>query len=365
MPEFKVISADSHVQEDPLLYRERVPKKFHDRVPHLEERDGARYYVMEGKKPRRLDIAAGASTSEDREREFRSDPSGGRNLDRRIEDMRRDGVDAEVIYANETLALYMSPDPEYQMCVARAFNDWSIELFGPHSDRFVPVAALPVSDIDAAVKEVERIARLGYRSVKIPITVTERPYNLPDYERLWAAAADTGLVLALHAFTNDRDLYPEDWGEMEGVGGALDFMVMRMADGMSPISLLISAGVPMRHPNLKFVVVECGAGWLAWLLYALDEQYDKKHMWIQPKLDLRPSEYFARQGYVTFGDDPSALRNLDMTGAANLMWGSDYPHDEGTFPHSRSVIERTFAGVSEADKHRIVYDNAAALYGFD
>ena len=109
-------------------------------------------------------------------------------------------------------------------------------------------------------------------------------------------------------------------------------MAMSMVDGMSPVTQLIAGGALMKHPDLKFVVVECGAGWLAWLLYVLDEQYDKKHMWIRPKLDLKPSEYFARQGHVTFSDDPMALRLLDFTGADKLMWGSDYPHDEGTFP---------------------------------
>jgi predicted TIM-barrel fold metal-dependent hydrolase len=79
---------------------------------------------------------------------------------------------------------------------------------------------------------------------------------------------------------------------------------------------------------------------------------------------MKPSEFFRRQGAVTFSDDPVALRNLNVTGAETLMWGSDYPHDEGTFPHSREVIERIFAGVSETDKRKIVHDNAAKLYGF-
>ena len=112
------------------------------------------------------------------------------------------------------------------------------------------------------------------------------------------------------------------------------------------------------------MVVECGAGWLAWLLYVMDEQVKKKHMWIRPKLELLPSEFFRRQGHVTFGDDPVALRLLDFTGADGLLWGSDYPHDEGTFPHSREVIARTFQGVSEEDTRKIVGDNAARLYGF-
>ena len=87
-------------------------------------------------------------------------------------------------------------------------------------------------------------------------------------------------------------------------------------------------------------------------------------MWIRPKLDMMPSEFFKRQGHVTFGDDPAALNNLNLTGSECLLWGSDYPHDEGTFPHSREVIERTFAGVSEDEKRKIVGENAARLYGF-
>ena len=360
----RVISADSHVQEDPRLYQERVPEKFRHRVPHVEEIEGATYWLMEGKKPRRLDVAIQEETEEDQEREFRSDPQGGRNIERRITDMHRDGVDAEVIYANESLMLFMSPDPEYQMAVARAYNDWAIELFSAHLDKFAPVAALPVADIESSIKELERIAKLGYRSAKIPISVKGHPYNLPMYEPLWSAFEDSGLVLAFHAFTSDEDLYPEDWGEKEGYGGALDFMAMRMADGMGPVSQLISGGVLQRHAGLNFVVVECGAGWLAWLLYVLDEQNEKKHMWIHPRLEMRPSEFFKRQGHGTFGDDPVALKTMEFTGADGLLWGSDYPHDEGTFPHSQEVIQRTFAGVSESDKRKIICDNAARIYGF-
>jgi len=80
---------------------------------------------------------------------------------------------------------------------------------------------------------------------------------------------------------------------------------------------------------------------------------------------MMPSEFFARQGHITFSDDPVALHNIRFTGADGLLWGSDYPHDEGTFPNSQAVIERTFNGVSEVDKRKIVHDNAARLYGFD
>lgn len=360
----KIISADSHVKESDEVYRVRLPERFRHRVPRIEVRDGKRYRIVEGRKPRRMDLADERLTEEDTEREFRTDPTGGADIARRLKDQDRDGVGAEVIYANDALGLFQSPDAEYQNAMAVAYNDWAIELFGARKDRFAPVAVLPVADLAWSVREVQRLAKLGYRAVKLPITVKGRPYNLPEYEPLWRAIEETGLVLSLHSFTNDEDLYPADWGEEDGVGGALVFMAMRMADGQYPVAEIISSGALQRHPKLKFVVVECGSGWLAWLLHVLDEQAHKKHMWIRPRLEMLPSEFFRRQGHVTFTDDPVALANLKFTGADGLLWGSDYPHDEGSFPHSREVIERTFAGVSEADKKKIVHDNAARLYGF-
>ncbi|HXJ84846.1 MAG TPA: amidohydrolase family protein [Candidatus Methylomirabilis sp.] len=360
----RIISADSHVQEPSFLYEERVDARYRHRTPHIETREDGQYRIVEGKRPRRLDVAEARLTEEDHEREFRHDNSGGRNIAVRLADQERDGVSGEVIYPNQSLALYNSPDPGYQMAIARAYNDWAIELFGAHPERFAPVAIVPVADIPAAVAEATRVARLGYRTIKIPITMKDRPYNLPDYEPFWSAVDEAGLVVSLHAFTSEEDHYPEDWGTEEGVGGGLTLMALSMAEGQDPVTRLISGGVLQRHPRLRFVVVECGAGWLAWLLYAMDEQVKKKHMWIRPRLDLLPSEYFRRQGHVTFGDDPVALRLLEFTGADSLLWGSDYPHDEGTFPHSREVIDRTFQGVAVEDRRKIIGGTAARLYRF-
>jgi len=129
----KVISADSHVQEPPEIF-ERLPKSLRHRAPRIVERDGARYLVIDGRRPRRLDIADARTTEDDRDREFREDPSEGRDIDRRLADLERDGVSAEVIYPNRSLNLFMSPAPDYQLAVAQAWNDWAIEHFGPPPD---------------------------------------------------------------------------------------------------------------------------------------------------------------------------------------------------------------------------------------
>ena len=363
MIETRVISGDSHVQEPNEMYTARLSEEYMARLPHVEVIDGVRYRMVEGRKPRRLDIAEARETEEDQVREFRDDDSGGRDIERRLTDIAEDGIYGEIIYPNETLGLHMAQDAAYEFAVAQAYNDWAIDLFSDHLDRFVPVGVIPITDIPAAVEEVKRVGKLGYRAVKIPISPGERPYNQPEYEPLWQAVEDAGVVLNLHAFSDAEDSYPEDWGEENGFGGALNFMVMSMAAGLEPASMLISSGMLERHSGINLGVIECGAGWLAWLLYALDEQVEKKHMWISPKLAMKPSDYFRRQGHVTFGDDPVALLTIPVLGDDCLEWGSDYPHDEGTFPNSQEVIEKTFQTVSEESKRKIVYGNAARIYG--
>jgi len=363
MANYKFISADSHVQEPNSLYEDRVPAEYRHRTPHVEERNGATYLVREGKRDRRLDLAASRITEEDMDREFRRDQSGGRDISIRLSDQERDGIRGEVIYPNHGLSLFSSPDPGYQMAVAKAYNDWMIELFGPHPDRFAPAAIVPVADVPAAVDEVRRVHKMGYRVISVPVAMNDQPYILPLYEPLWSAVEDAGLVLSLHTLTGSEDIYPDNMGE-ESIGGFLSYMVLGMAQGQSPVCMLISSGVLERHPGLNFTVVESGAGWLAWVLYALDEQAAKKHMWTRPILELNPSEYFKRQGHVTFSDDPPALRLRDITGDETLLWGSDYPHDEGTFPHSHEVVDRIFEGVPEDATRKILYENSANLYGF-
>ena len=362
MADLKFISADSHVDEDDN-FKQRVPEEYRHRLPHKEVMNGVTYSVIEGRKPRRYDLAESRISEDDLNRQFRQDPFGGRDITHRLGDQERDNVEAEVIYCNSLLGLMASADVEFQLGAARAYNDWVFDLFGSRSDRFAPAAILPTLNVPKAVDEVHRIAKMGFRVVSAPIGIKGQPYSLPVYEPLWDALEETGIVFSLHFITGTQDHLPENAGE-ETNGGMLSYMINAMAEGIQPTAYLLSSGVPMRHPGFKFVIVECGAGWLAWTLYALDEQYERKHMWIEPKLDMKPSEYFKRNGHVTFGDDPVALATLDIIGDEVLLWGSDYPHDEGTFPHSLEVIDRMFQGYPEETKRKIVYETAAKLYGF-
>ena len=366
-----IISADSHAEEPYELF-ERLPRKYRERAPRVEEREDGVYVIQEGLRPIRQDIAAANLTEEDKRREFRANENvatgygreSGTDIDLRLADLEEDGVSAEVIYPQGIFKILASPDPDYQLVFARLYNDWYAEIFGAHGDRFVVSAVVPLLDIPGAVEEAERVAKLGFCSISVPINIPARPYNRPDYEPFWSALEDLEIPVAFHVFTRGENHIPEDLGEENAYGADLIMISLGIAEAMNPLAMLTASGVLQRHPKLKFVLVECGIGWLAWFLGLLDEIHEKRHMWHSPKLELKPSEYFKRQGYATFGDDAIGLRNRDLTGVDCLMWGSDYPHDEGTFPHSREVIARTFKDLPEAETRKIVAENAARLYGF-
>ena len=368
--DYPLISADTHLCEPMELY-DRLPMVNRHRTPRIEHRAGGRHLVFEGQIPFPIE-APNPLKPQDQERYWRDEEdadvgrvhhrAGGTDVSKRIRDQDADGVGAEVIYPNGTRYTHNALDPEFQLQLAHLFNDYYHELFHNHLDRFVVSAPLPMLDVDNAIAEAHRVANLGFRSLSIPLYVPGSPYNLAKYERFWSAIEEIGLPLSIHVFGitsgNQNEYHP-------GAGEDLAFEIIDMASAMKPMCILIASGVLQNHPGLRFVLVESGIGWLAWVLQTLDQMHEKRHMWIAPRLELKPSEYFKRQGAATFCDDEVGINNRHFTGSDCLMWGNDYPHDEGTYPRSRQVIERLFQGVPQEEKRKILYANAARFYGFD
>jgi predicted TIM-barrel fold metal-dependent hydrolase len=238
-------------------------------------------------------------------------------------------------------------------------------IVGGHKDRCLVSAVIPMIDVGDSVAEAQRIAAMGYRSLSVPYSMPAAPYNLPEYEPFWTAVEELGIPLAFHVATEGPSPhFVSTEPDKARPGQDLVESIAAFSSAMDPLTRMVGSGALENHPNLKFVLAECGIGWLAWVLQTMDEMNEKRHMWVEPKLDARPSEYFRRQGYATFQEDAVGLRNRDITGVETLMWGNDYPHDEGTFPYSREAIKRTFAGVPEEDTRKIICENAAKLYGF-
>lgn len=375
-----LISADSHVDEPAELW-DRLPRDLRAQRPVVETLpDGGERYTIEGSTIR-LPLKEPLS-EDDWACEYRSDPSGARDLGRRMADMAHEGVDAQVIFPEAGLGLGGGEGSrEYHVAISQAYNDWVLETFAPEPQRFRPAAMIPTDDATVAFEEAERCVRKGFKTLFLPVTVPWLPYWHSSWEPLWSLAEEARVPISFHVFSGNvwfgtefaflPFLSPERLEaarkmhrEAGEVSERYSSTVVGMAAGMSPIIDLTGAGILERHPGLRFAIIESECGWLAWTLAAMDSMQQKRRLFLD-KLPLRASEYFLRQGAVAITDDPVGLHNIPLTGSDCLLWGNDYPHDEGTFPNSRRVIESMREIVDPDPLAKILGENAARLYDFD
>ena len=356
MSALRLVSADSHVNEPPEMFGERLDARFRDRAPRVETVEGVESLVMEGMRPRKLPKGRDVLTGEALERA----QAGGWEPALRIRDQDRDGVSGEVVFPTLALqACFMAPDALLQMALAQAYNSWVAEVFAGHPDRFAPAAVIPMLDVEAACAEATRVVKLGLRTLFLPARMATGADNAPAYDRFWAFAEETGLPLTFHAGTGHEPRIER------GAGGAvINYLLGSQADGAHVVCYFAASGILDRFPRLHVVTVETGSAWLAWVMTQMDEIYEKHHMWAQPKLSLKPSELCRRQVHVTFQNDPVGVHNRSFTGVDALLWGSDYPHPEGTWPRSREYVAEQLRGVPESEQRAMAGGTAARLFGF-
>jgi predicted TIM-barrel fold metal-dependent hydrolase len=213
---------------------------------------------------------------------------------------------------------------------------------------------------------VRRIAALGLGAAMLPLVGTPE-YNDPSWDPLWDAIEELGFPAVMHQGTGHSMLF------YRGPGASVSNLLATQSMAPRSAALLATSGVLERHPGLHVVFVEVNASWIAWAMDTLDfyndafvnHQDDYGRNWVRPILAEKPSFYIRRQVHATFQDDPAAVANLGRTGVSPLLWGSDYPHEESTYPHSRATVERLFGGLDQHDAARIVGGTCAELFHFD
>ncbi len=357
-----MVSADGHVQEPKDLWKARMPEEYWHRLPGVTVADdGAQFQKTEGFRP--LRIRNVAFEGEDALRN-----ASGRDPAKRIDDLALDGVDAEILFPNLGLTIWATPDAEFSQMMCRAWNDWAWETYGPYNDRLSPMACIASGDLQGAIEEVERCAKLGFRGLSLPCKPVwgapnheDLNYNLPDFDPLWACIQDVDLPVTFHVSTG------RDPRTSRGNGGAvINYAVHSLAPTMEPIANICASGVIDRFPKLSFGTIEAGIGWVAWTLQALDEAYKKHHMWRRPKLERLPSEYFKTNGFASFQEDKVGLDLAREYGLVdNFLWANDFPHHEGTWPHSAQAIERTMAMLDDDERAKILGLNSARIFKFE
>ena len=367
-----VLSSDSHVFEPPDLWQTRIDAAFRDRGPRIQRIDGADQIVVEADQVLSgIGLISNAGARFDAPETISADGrfedvlQGGYDPAQHLKDMVLDGVAGEVLYPSQGLFYFRVTDSALMSAIFRAYNDWLAEFCRADPARLKGIAMVNLDDVQDGIEELERAARLGLVGAMIAEYPFEhRRYDQPEYEPFWAAAASLGLPLSLHTATRRQ-------GKIRGAGEkTLRDASSRSTKAFYPaLSMcdLIFSGVFERHPRLTLAIVEFELAWVPHVLSSMDYTYRERHgeAIYRFKNGTVPSDFFHRNVVLSFQEDAVGIRLRDVIGVDNMMWGSDYPHSESTFPQSQKILADILAGVPADEQAKIVGSNTARVYGFD
>ena len=377
--QYNRISADCHLDlpwMPPDLFTSMASREMKDRMPFVGDTDdgpkwmannGATFGFKNGVGPSGAKFVPGKHHRVDVMAETGLYADGAKGIQRvsdphlRIKDLDRDGVDAEVIYGILGAAGRLG-DRDAANEMLRIYNDWLKDFCSHYPDRHIGLACLPYGDIDAAVAEVHRVAkRGGLRGLELSCSWDMEPMWHPMWEPLWKAVNDVQLPLHFHTFPN---VPPDTIAKHPGRVGRSVFFTIVSGFQMNLVNILaavIAANVLERYPNVRIAFGESGCGWIPYALDRMDFEWEDR--FTDLGLKMKPSDYWRRQCKATFQYDRIGAKLIDDMGAESLMWGSDYPHGDGVWPHSDQYIKEQFKDVSPEVTRMITCTNAAKFYG--
>ena len=371
MANYRIISSDNHINETPELWTSRIEPKFKDRCPQLVTVEGeGQIWVCDNRRGNSPSQGSQVGLRfEEPEKLHRLDNfedvrPGGYIPSEHLKDMDADGVDVSIVYPSCGLRLFGTvPDSELLTAIFRSYNDHVSEFCSADRKRLGGIAMVNVDDVQVGVKELERAKKLGFVGAMITVYPPEgHRYDSEEYEPFWSAAEDLEMPLSFHAATNR-------YGSGEGFqlseqGRFAHLANMDYGVRMSLADMIIS-GVFERHPKLQVGAVEHELSWIPHFIDRMDYNYNQRSVGIQGyrfKNDMLPSDFFRRNVFVGFQEDALGIQMRDLIGVETLQWGSDYPHQESTFPRSQEILEEILADCTEDEKAMIAGGNAARVY---
>ena len=359
--EYRIISADDHIDLQWLpkdLWQTRVPAQWRERAPKVvDTADGPSWVCGNdrwdswGGRKGAAGAQGGRRTAIERGGVLEPGVLRPTTTALRLADMDRDGIDATVMYG--PIVPLLIADPELRKVCYRAYND----------------CLIPIDDHASAADEIRSLRKIGLRTGMFLAARVELPLWDDAWEPFWEAAAETGLPIGFHLGGGLRTVAVS--GPKAAKAGNMGVRVSCSTLQMDePLAAVIFSGALERYPSLKIVLAETGIGWLPYMLERMDDTYrkflDAEEYWRTHgglALTMSPSAYCRRQVWATFQTDHAGLRMLDALGDDRVMWASDYPHADATWPESQHAIADNFKNVPHASRRRILCDNARELYG--
>jgi predicted TIM-barrel fold metal-dependent hydrolase len=367
---YVIVSSDTHAGLPVEAYRDHLESAYHE---HFDA------WVVERHASRRIREETNGEYIAEWEGENAEGLRGAYDPEVRDKELDADGVAGEVIFADGDavtgmesppfgagLAAGQITDPRLAFAGARAHNRWLVEFCATNPARRAGVALVPIiHDVDEAVREVEALAgKPGIRGIMVPTMWHDHPpYGSGHYDRVWAACSEAGLVVHTHSGEADFPSYGDNVAQyvLE-----VPFWTHRT------LWQLLLSGTFDRFPSLRYAVVECGSYWLGDLLWKADTLFGGdgkvKKLSAQMKglVQRLPSEYVGTNVFIGASTmSAEEIRRRHVNGIDALMWGTDYPHPEGSWPNTVLRLETDFRAVSIEDTRRLLGLNAIACYGLD
>jgi predicted TIM-barrel fold metal-dependent hydrolase len=374
-----VIDCDTHITESAGVWRDRLPAKWRDRGPRMlrTERGVDAWQIGDSARPIPIGMTAVAGWPKpfpSCPKTMDDTPVAAHDATARLAYMDSVGIWAMALYPNiggfGNQGFLQLGDADLMLACVRAYNDWLTEWCAADSRRFIPIMATPFWDIDATVAEVERCAAMGHKGILFsgePQVLGQPHLGDRHWDPLYRIAAETGLSLNFHIGSGDMsDSFNRDRVKAHGVGSTLvtTSLDLFLGNAMQVADLLLSGVLP-RHPDARFVSVESGIGWVPFVLESADYCFEYSTMRAErPEYDMRPSDYFHRQVFAcSFFESHAPQRDLDVIGADNVLFETDYPHPVCLFGNVRERIDEAFGALDEVTRRKVLWDNAAKLYG--
>lgn len=351
-----VFSADSHIMEPPGLFLDGLPASLKKHAVHARK-EGE--YLITGTEEK---VIYRLRVGQHREKALGDNERRGiREISGRLLDMELEGVDAEICFPSLGLWLYCLDDADAEAASCRLYNDWNNSFLKEHPTRFVRCGMLPVQDFSNTLEELRRLSGMGFTAAMLPAVTPPSiaKYNDAAWDPVFALAGELGIVFVMHTGTGLETVVAE-----RGPGAAVINYALQMNDAIRSVMYLVAGGVLDRNPKAKVAFIESGASWLVALAERMDEVHEAHANFVHPKLSVKPSAIIDRQVWASFQHDRACIAARHLPGGRNIMWGSDYPHAEGTFPISRQVMQGLFEGmdISDGDRADILGLNAARLF---
>ncbi len=369
---FRIIDSDMHIMEPPDLWQRYTDKMYRDyaqvgvlsanvrdlRTIHPDGRPWGTTTGVRSTNPNQ----AGGHNYERNQNLYASHAERGWSTEVQLEAMDVEGLDVAVLFPTRGLHTLAEPfmDPPFAAAIARAYNDWMYDFCAPAPDRLLGAAMVSPFNVDDAVAEVERaVKELGFRAVFMRSNqMTDTPWHDPYYDPLWSALEEYDITIGFHESSSSG-------AKQVGQHFEPNFMLRRVfaqpVEQMMALASFCGGGVLERHPKLRAAFLEANCSWAPWLLWRLDEGYEREADVFVPELKMAPTEYFKRQCWISIEpDEEPAKYAIDWIGSDKMVFSTDYPHGDSKYPDAVSSFLEL--GVSDEDKKKILWDNCANLY---